>query len=80
MHAVQLTPHKPPGAVWWMESYTLSWHLEMRQTVLDGGEMSHISDMHAIHTVLVVTTLRGSATCMVLPAPHGASHAFGMPS
>ncbi|MBR6064595.1 MAG: hypothetical protein IKP54_10630 [Bacteroidales bacterium] len=52
----------------------------MRQSMQDGGMMSHISDMHSIHTALVLTTLRGSAACMVLIAPDGASHAFGMSS
>ena len=45
--------------------------------MLHDGEMSHISDMHLM-SLSDVTTLRGSAACMVLIAPAGTSHAFGM--
>ena len=47
--------------------------------MLDGGVMSHISDMHYVYSP-IVTTLRGCAACMVLSAPAGASHASGMMS
>ena len=63
-----------------METLILYKHLgEMRQTMLHDGEMSHISDMHMM-SLSVVTTLPNFVACVVLIAPNGTSHAFGMPS
>ena len=42
------------------------------------GELSHLSDMLEGRDPSAITTLRGSAAGMVLPAPIGASHASGM--
>ena len=33
---------------------------------------------HTVLPLVIATTLRGYAACMVLIAPGGASHAFGM--
>ncbi|MBO6051788.1 MAG: hypothetical protein J6P65_07400 [Bacteroidales bacterium] len=55
-HAVQLTPYKPLGAVWWMKVLAPYKYLgEMRQTVQGSDDKSHISDMHDVYCPIVTT-------------------------